>query len=55
MDHVVLPGLGIDVILGMKWMSGHGAIIDTTNRIIELKEPKGDGIFLVPLPRSFDL
>ena len=55
MDHVVLPGLGIDVILGMKWMSGHGAIIDTTNRIIELKEPKGDGTFLVPLPRSFDL
>ena len=55
MDLVVLLGLGIDVILGMKWMSGHGAIIDTTNRTVELKEPKGDGTFLVPLPRSFDL
>ena len=55
MDHVVLPGLGIDVILGMKWKSGHGAIIDTANRTIELKESKGDGMFLVPLPRSFDL
>ena len=55
MDLVVLPGLGIVVILGMHQMSGHGVIIDTTNRTIELKEPKGDGTFLVPLPRSFDL
>jgi len=55
MDLIVLLGLGIDVILGMKWMSGHGVIIDTTNRTIELKEPKGDGTFLVPLPMSFDL
>ena len=55
MDLIVLSGLGIDVILGMKWMSGHGVIIDTSNRTIELKEPKGDGTFLVPLPKSFDL
>jgi len=55
MDLVVLLGLGIDVILGMKWMSGHGASIDTANRTVEMKEPKGDGTFLVPLPRSFDL
>ena len=55
MDLIVLPGLGIDVILGMKWMSGHKVIIDMANRTIELREPKGDGTFLVPLPRSFDL
>ena len=55
MDLIVLLGFGIDVILGMKWMSGHGVIIDTSNRTIELKEPKGDGTFLVPLPKSFDL
>jgi hypothetical protein len=29
-DLVVLPGVGIDVILGMKWMSGNGVLIDTT-------------------------
>jgi hypothetical protein len=29
MDLIVLPGLGIDMILGMKWMSGHGLTIDT--------------------------
>jgi len=55
MDLIVLLGLGIDVIFGMKWMSGHGVIIDTVNRTVELREPKGDGTFIVPLPRSFDL
>ena len=36
---VVLPGLGIDVILGMKWLSGHGVLIDTSTRTIMLREP----------------
>ena len=55
MNLIVLPRLAIDVILGMKWMSGHGVLIDTSTRTIMLREPKGDGAFLVPLPRSFDL
>ena len=55
MDLIVMLGLAIDVILAMKWMSGHGVIIDTSTRTIILMEPKGDGAFLVPLPRSFDL
>jgi hypothetical protein len=29
-DLVVLSGVGIDVILGMKWMSGNGVLIDTS-------------------------
>ena len=55
MDLIVLPGLAIDVILGMSWMSGHGVLIDTTTRTIMLRAPKGSNAFLVPLPRSFDL
>ena len=55
MDLIVLLGLAIDVIWGMKWMSGHGVLIDTSTRTIMLREPKGDGAFLVTLPRSFDL
>ena len=55
MDLIVLSGLAVDVILGMKWMSGHGVLIDTSTRTIMLREPKGDGAFLVPLPKSFDL
>ena len=33
---IVLPSQGIDVILGMSWMKKHGAIINTTSRIIRL-------------------
>ena len=35
MDLIVLPGLAIDVILGMKWMSGHGVLIDTSTHPLE--------------------
>ena len=55
MDLVVLPRLTIDVILGMKWMSDHGVLIDTSTRTIMLREPKGGNAFLVPLSRNFEL
>ena len=55
MDLIVLPGLAIDVILGMSWMSDHGVLIDTSTWTIMLREPKGGNAFLVPLPQSFDL
>ena len=42
MDLIVLPGLAIDVILGMKWMSGYEVLIDTSTRTIMLREPNGD-------------
>jgi len=54
-DLVVLLGLGIDVILGMKWMSGHGVLIDTSTQVIMLKEPDSKDAFLVPLPRDCNL
>ena len=50
MDLIVLLGLSIDVILGMKWMSDHGVLIDTSTRTIMLREPKGGNAFQVPLP-----
>ena len=55
MDLIVLPGLAIDVILGMSWMSGHEVLIDTSTRTIMLREPKGGNAFLIPLRQSFDL
>ena len=39
-DLIVLPGLAIDVILGMNWMRGHGVLIDTSTRTIMLREPR---------------
>ena len=52
---VILPGLGIDVILGMNCMKNHGVLIDTSTRIVILRDPKNNEAFLVPLPREFDL
>ena len=37
MDLIVLLGLSIDVILGMKWMSDHGVLIDTSTHTIMLR------------------
>jgi len=53
-DLVILPSLGIDVILGLKWMSDHGVLIDTSTRVIMLREPDSKEPFLVQLPRSDD-
>ena len=36
-------------------MSGYGVLIDTSTRMIMLREPQSNNAFLVPLPRSFDL
>ena len=55
MDLIVLSGLSLDVILGMKWMSDHGVLIDTSTRTIMLREHKGGNAFLVPLSWSFEL
>jgi predicted aspartyl protease len=47
---VVLPGLGIDVILGMNWMSQNGVLIDTSTRVVMLRDPTDKKGFLVQLP-----
>ena len=52
---MILPGLGIDVILGMNWMKNNGVLIDTSTRTVMLRDPKNNEAFLVPLPREFDL
>jgi hypothetical protein len=52
LDLVVLPGLGLDVILGMKWMSGNSVMIDTPTRVVMLRDPKDQQAFLVQLPQD---
>jgi hypothetical protein len=52
---VVLPGLGINVILGMNWMSQHGVLIDTSTWVVMLRDPTDQKGFLVQLPRQIDL
>ena len=50
-----MPGLVLDVIIGMNWMKDWGAVIDTGSRVLTLKYPLGEGTFQVPLPRRTDL
>jgi hypothetical protein len=50
-----MPGLVLDVIIGMNWMKDWGAVIDTGSRVLTLKDPWGEGTFQVPLPRRMDL
>jgi hypothetical protein len=50
-----MPGIVLDVIMGMNWMNQMGVVIDVGSRTISLKEPIGEGTFQVVLPRRIDL
>jgi hypothetical protein len=52
---IVMPGLVLDVIMGMNWMNKMGVVIDVGGRSISLKEPVGEGMFWVILPWRIDL
>ena len=54
-DLVVLPGLGIDLILGMNWMSSHGVLINTSTRVVMLRDPSNQEGFLVQLSKDINL
>jgi predicted aspartyl protease len=36
---IVMPGLVLDVIIGMNWMKEWGAVIDTGSWVLTLKDP----------------
>jgi hypothetical protein len=52
---IVMPGLVLDVIIGMNWMKDWRAVIDTGSRVLTLKDPQAEGTFQVPLPKRTDL
>jgi hypothetical protein len=47
--------MGINVILGMKWMSGNGVLIDTSTHVVMLRDPVDKKGFLVQLPRDITI
>jgi hypothetical protein len=55
MDLIVLPGLPLDVILGMSWMKRWKAMLDTASRTLSFIDPQDGGRFQVLLPQSGDL
>jgi hypothetical protein len=52
---IVMPGLVLDVIIGMNWMKDWTAVINIGSQVLTLKDPQGEGTFQVPLPRRIDL
>jgi hypothetical protein len=48
---IVLDGQGIDVILGMSWMKGHKAQLDTISCTVHLDSP-ANGVVVLQLPPS---
>ena len=40
-DLVVLVSKGIDVILGMDWLSRHNGLIGCTDKVVHLTNPEG--------------
>jgi hypothetical protein len=36
---IVMPGLILDVIIGMNWMKDWGGVIDIGSRVLTLKDP----------------
>jgi len=43
-NFVVMPGLVLDVIIGMNKMTDWGAVIDAGHRTLSLKDPQGEGM-----------
>jgi len=48
-----MPGLVLDVIMGMNWMKEWDVVIDAGKRVLSLREPQGSGSFQVSLPHRF--
>jgi hypothetical protein len=44
-------GLSLDVIMGMNWMKSWDVNLDTTNRTLSLRKPRGTKMFWITLPR----
>jgi hypothetical protein len=45
-DLTVLPSNGIDVILGMDWITAHKGVISTSPRLVTLVHPDGARVTL---------
>jgi hypothetical protein len=52
-DLTVLPSHGIDVILGMDWITAHKGVISTSSRLVTLVHPDGTRVTFEPMkPRD---
>ena len=47
---MVLPGQGIDVILGMNWLRVYGVVLDLKQRVVELWLPSSEDSMSLLMP-----
>ena len=52
---MVLPGQGIDAILGMNWLSVYGVVLDLKHRIVELRLPSSEDRMSLLVPSDLVL
>jgi hypothetical protein len=49
-NHIVLESKGIDILLGMDWLSKHKVLIDCAKKSIKLTTPEGKEMEIVTEP-----
>ena len=47
---MVLPGQGIDAILGMNWLRVYGVVLDFKQRVVELRLPSSEDMMSLLMP-----
>ena len=52
---MVLPGQGIDAILGMNWLWVYGVVLDLKQRVVELRHPSFEDRMSLLMPSDLAL
>ena len=52
LQFMVLPGQGIDAILGMKWLQVYGVVLDLKHRVVELRLPSSKDRMSLLIPSN---
>ena len=52
---MVLPGQGIDAILGLNWLRVYGVVLNLKQRVIELRLPSSDDRMSLLMPLDLAL
>ena len=52
---MVLPGQGIDAILGMNWLRIYGVVLDLKQRVVQLRLPSSEDRMSLLIPSDLAL
>ena len=52
---MILPGQGIDAILGMNWLRFYGVVLDLKQGVVELRLPSSEDMMSLLMPSDLAL